>query len=164
MAKAPVCKELACPRMKEDVCICCVLWLYLQMPFIGFLLLVVAVASLLFRGLFQKLIIFCLYRQGYQMFGVTLSFIATHSGLLRWQDHNRHPTGDGGQSAPWVIFIVCISFLMIKPTRCTNFSNLLWKWYSTCFRQCLCPSSAVIHCTHSSGVCHIEISKVGKSC
>ncbi|XP_044741537.1 voltage-dependent calcium channel subunit alpha-2/delta-3 [Chrysoperla carnea] len=28
-----------------------------------------------------------LHRQGYQMFGVTLSFIATRSGLLRWIDH-----------------------------------------------------------------------------
>ncbi|XP_075214887.1 voltage-dependent calcium channel subunit stolid [Lycorma delicatula] len=28
-----------------------------------------------------------LHRQGYQMFGATLSFIATRSGLLRWQEH-----------------------------------------------------------------------------
>jgi hypothetical protein len=37
-------------------------------------------------------------------------------------------------------------FLIIKPTRCTNFSNLFWNWNSTCFRQFLCPSSRVFHC------------------
>ena len=45
-------------------------------------------------------------------------------------------------------------FLIIKPTRCTNFSNLFLKWNSTCFGQFLCPSSTVIHCTHSDGICH----------
>jgi hypothetical protein len=45
-------------------------------------------------------------------------------------------------------------FLIIKPTICTNFSNLFWKWNSTCFGQFLCPSSAVIHCTFSNGICH----------
>jgi len=45
-------------------------------------------------------------------------------------------------------------FLITKPTRCTNFSNALLKWHSTCFGQFLCPSSGVFHCTHSSGICH----------
>jgi hypothetical protein len=31
------------------------------------------------------------------------------------------------------------SFLIVNPTRCTNFSNLFWKWNSTCFGQFLCP-------------------------
>jgi len=43
--------------------------------------------------------------------------------------------------------------LIIKPTRCTNFSNLFFEWKSTYFRQFLCPSSGVFHCTHSSGIC-----------
>jgi hypothetical protein len=43
-----------------------------------------------------------------------------------------------------------------KPTRYTNFSNLFWKWNSICFRQFLCPSSGVIHCTLSSGICHTD--------
>jgi len=47
-----------------------------------------------------------------------------------------------------------VTFLIIKPTRCTNFSNLLLEWNSTCFRQFLCPSSRVFHCTHSNGICH----------
>jgi hypothetical protein len=45
-------------------------------------------------------------------------------------------------------------FLIIKPTRCTNFSNLLMKWNFTCFKQFLCSSSGVLHCTHSNGICH----------
>jgi hypothetical protein len=45
-------------------------------------------------------------------------------------------------------------FLIIKPTRCTNFSNLFLKWNSTCFGQFLCPSSGIIHCTHSNGIRH----------
>ena len=45
-------------------------------------------------------------------------------------------------------------FLIIKPTRCTNFSNVFLEYISTCFGQFLCPSSGVFHCTHSNGVCH----------
>ena len=44
-------------------------------------------------------------------------------------------------------------FLIIKPTRCTNFSNLFLEWNSTCFGRFLCPSSGVFHCTHSNGIC-----------
>jgi len=44
-------------------------------------------------------------------------------------------------------------FLTIKPTRCTNFSNLFLEWNSTCFGQ-FCPSSRVFYCTHSNGICH----------
>jgi len=53
----------------------------------------------------------------------------------------------GDRAASWYI-------LIIKPTRCTNFSNLFLEWNSTCFGQFLCPSSGVFHGTHSSGVCH----------
>ena len=45
-------------------------------------------------------------------------------------------------------------FLIVKPTRCTNFSNLFLEWNSTCFRQFLWPSSGVFNCTHSNGVRH----------
>jgi hypothetical protein len=47
----------------------------------------------------------------------------------------------------------CI-LLIIKPTRCTNFSNLFLEWNNTCFGQFLCPSSGVFHCTHRNGICH----------
>jgi hypothetical protein len=39
-----------------------------------------------------------------------------------------------------------LSFLITKPTRCTNFSNLCLKWNSTCFKQFLCPLLGVFHC------------------
>ena len=45
-------------------------------------------------------------------------------------------------------------FRIIKPTRCTDFSDLFLGWNSTCFGQFLCPSSGGFHCTHSSGICH----------
>jgi len=48
-------------------------------------------------------------------------------------------------------------FLKIKPTRCTNFSNLFLEWNSTCLGQFLCPLSGVFHCTHSNGICHIGL-------
>jgi len=39
-----------------------------------------------------------------------------------------------------------ILFLIIRPARCTNFSNLFLEWNSTCVGQFLCPSSGVFHC------------------
>ena len=50
--------------------------------------------------------------------------------------------------------VICYIFLIIKPTRCTNFSNLFLEWKSTCFGQFLCPSPGVFHCKHSNGLCH----------
>jgi hypothetical protein len=41
-----------------------------------------------------------------------------------------------------------------RQTRCSKFSNLFLEWKSTCFGQFLCPSSGVVHCTHSNGICH----------
>jgi len=41
-----------------------------------------------------------------------------------------------------------VKFLIIKPTRCTNFSIFFLEWNSTCFGHFLCPSSGVFHCTH----------------
>ena len=60
-------------------------------------------------------------------------------------DHTRIWRSD--DRASWYI-------LIIKPTRCTNFSNLFLEQKPTCFGQFLCPSSGVFHCTHSNGICH----------
>jgi len=43
-------------------------------------------------------------------------------------------------------------FFIIKPTRCTNFSNLFLEYKSTCFGQFLCPSTGVFHWSHSQAV------------
>jgi len=39
--------------------------------------------------------------------------------------------------------ILVTFFFIIKPTRCTNFTNLFWHETFTCFGQFLCPSSGV---------------------
>jgi hypothetical protein len=36
-------------------------------------------------------------------------------------------------------------FLIIKPIRCTDFSNLFWKWNSTCFGQRNSPKHVEFH-------------------
>jgi len=53
-------------------------------------------------------------------------------------------------------------FLIIKSTRCINFSNLFLEWNATCFGQFLCPSSGVFHCTHSTGICHTGLLTAGE--
>jgi hypothetical protein len=55
------------------------------------------------------------------------------------------------------VTVHCDKFLIIKPTSCTNFSNLLLEWISTCFGRFLCPSSGGFHCTHSKLVWHIPL-------
>ena len=45
----------------------------------------------------------------------------------------------------------------IKPTRCTNFSNLFLQQKYTCFGQFLCSSSGVFHCAHCNGICHTDL-------
>jgi hypothetical protein len=54
-----------------------------------------------------------------------------------------------------------VKFLTIKPTRCTNFSNLFLEWNSACFGRFLCPSSGVFHCTYSNGICHADSLRAG---
>jgi hypothetical protein len=38
---------------------------------------------------------------------------------------------------------IVTNFFTIKPTRCTNFTNLFWHETLKCFRQFFCPSSGV---------------------
>jgi len=57
----------------------------------------------------------------------------------------------------------CDKFLIIKPTRCTNFSNSFGR-NSICFRQFLCPSSGVFHCTHSNGICQQNLYDIYQCC
>ena len=45
-------------------------------------------------------------------------------------------------------------FLIIKPTRCTNFSNLFLEQNSTCFGEVFCPSSGVQYSYTTIGICH----------
>jgi hypothetical protein len=52
------------------------------------------------------------------------------------------------------LYLIIVPFLITKPTRCTNFSNLFLEWNSTCFGQFLCPSSGVFYFTHNNGICH----------
>ena len=47
-----------------------------------------------------------------------------------------------------------VQFLTIKPTRCTDFSNLFLELNSTCCGQFLCPSPGIFHCSHSNGIYH----------
>jgi len=49
--------------------------------------------------------------------------------------------------------------LIIKPTRCTYFSNLFLEKTLHVSGQLLCPSSGVFHCTHSNGICHTGLLK-----
>jgi hypothetical protein len=50
-----------------------------------------------------------------------------------------------------------VKFLIIKPTGCTNFSNLFVELNCVYFGQFLCPSSGVFHCTHSNGLYHTSL-------
>ena len=52
--------------------------------------------------------------------------------------------------------MLCLIFLIIKPTRCTNFSNLFLEWNSACFGQFYVPSWS---CTQavSKPVWHIPL-------
>jgi len=56
------------------------------------------------------------------------------------------------------------TLLVIKPTKCSNFSNLFLEWNSARFGQFLCPSSGVFHCTHSNGICYTDLLTAASSC
>jgi len=79
-----------------------------------------------------------------------------------FQHSTRHDMACQKTITPKIYFDVhlimhCVKFLVIKPTRCTNFSSLFLEWNSTCFRHFLCPSLGVFHCAHSNGICHTSL-------
>jgi hypothetical protein len=55
------------------------------------------------------------------------------------------------------VTVLRVKFLIIKPTRCTNFSNLFLEWNSICFGQFSCPSVSSWSCSQavSKPVWHI---------
>jgi hypothetical protein len=75
--------------------------------------------------------------------------------ICDWQETNDHATRFENENLCTVFSNpihtdrkeVVFFLFIVKPTRCTHFSNLFWKWNSTCFGQFLCPSSGVICCT-----------------
>jgi len=46
-------------------------------------------------------------------------------------------------------------FFIIKPTRCTNFTNLFWHESLHISKSSSVNHQEFIHCTLSSGICHI---------
>ena len=82
-------------------------------------------------------------------YNCTVCMVLTVKPTLKWLRNSRERL---------IIWRSCdwhrVKFPIIKPIRCTNFSNLFLEWNSTCFGQFLCPSSGVCHCTRSSGICH----------
>jgi hypothetical protein len=65
---------------------------------------------------------------------------------LKWDYfHTKDFHGDLLNILQYFTFMwLCIvtNFFVIKPTRCTNLTNLFWH-ETTCFRQFVCPSSGV---------------------
>ena len=62
---------------------------------------------------------------------------------VHYRIHNSPPIWHSEDRASWYI-------LIIKPRRCTYFSNLFLEYNSTCFGQVFCPSSRVQYCIHSN--------------
>ena len=45
-------------------------------------------------------------------------------------------------------------FVIIKPTKCINFSNLFWKETLHVSDSSSVHNQEFFHCTHSNGICH----------
>ena len=87
-----------------------------------------------------------------QLKTISTTHIFPSSQFIPWP-HPAHKHQDIVNKSDVHVTVHHDKFLIIKPTRCTNFSNLYLKWNSTCFGQFLCPSSRVFHCTHSNSIC-----------
>jgi hypothetical protein len=62
--------------------------------------------------------------------------------------------------ASWHVTVHRDKFLIINQIDALIYQILFWKWNSTCFGQFLCPSSGVIHCTLSNGICSSSSSRI----
>jgi hypothetical protein len=89
---------------------------------------------------------------------ITLFFcsVAADNSLLLRCNEEKFTQTEQCSKFMYTISLCCISsimcqtymaFLIIKPTRCNDFSDLFLEWNSTCFGQFLCPSLVVFHCT-----------------
>jgi hypothetical protein len=52
---------------------------------------------------------------------------------------------NGGFFFTFMLACIVTNFLITKLTRFTNFSNLFWKWNSTCFGERNCPKHVEFH-------------------
>jgi len=83
-----------------------------------------------------------------------LSEYATLNKFWTWTGHIPIGWWNRGTGFDVHVTVHRDKFLIIKPTKCTNFSNLFLKWNSTCFGEFLCPPSRAFYCTHSNVICH----------
>ena len=56
--------------------------------------------------------------------------------------------------SPYIIKMIKTSFFIIKPTRCTDFTNLFWRETLHVLDSSSVHNQELIHCTLSNGICH----------
>ena len=86
-------------------------------------------------------------------------FVIKYYFLLQVSAHLRHRQGEPSKRENMQMqFTFMWPCIVTNPYNKTNLRHLFLKfileWDSTCFGQFLCPSSRVLHCTHSNGICH----------
>ena len=93
---------------------------------------------------------------------MSIQYIIFNNGLLIVLPSPTILSRHLSQKCHWRWLLYSFLFLIIEPTRCTNFSNLFWNETPHFSGQLLCPSSGVFHCTHSNGICHTGLQKACK--
>jgi hypothetical protein len=66
--------------------------------------------------------------------------------------------GAGSHGQPNFTFMwpCIVTNYFIITNQMHQFLKFILEWNSKCFGQFLCPSSRVVHCAHSSGICHTD--------